>query len=187
MNLEIFQRAHRNHLGQPLKVDGDLGPQTQWALDVDALGARGRIINAGLEHVGLLEQGTNRGPEIDAWLLRCGAPLGSPWCAAFASACVSFGGTNLHEASVARLVQLLPRTMNPRPGDLGYWLDANGTGHVWIWTAVGSQTGLTVEGNSDNGVRVWERLLCDSLVTVPERMPLVLPGATFKARGGQTR
>lgn len=192
--VRAFQRIRRNHLGQALDVDGDIGPQTQWALDVEALGARGRIINAALDEVGLLEQGVNRGPKIDLWNARCGVPMGSPWCAAFASACVSAGGVNLHTASVAALVRTLTRTLTPRPGDLGCWLNADGTGHVWVWTCFDAmQTeGYTVEGNTDSGVRVWTRNVAEfiSLVTIPEPPTLVglpKPRPPFKARGGQTR
>lgn len=183
-----FQRTHRNHLGKPLKVDGDIGPQTQWALDLEALGARGRIVNAALEHVGLAEQGTNRGPEIDLWLRRCGAPVGLPWCAAFASACVSAGGRNLHEASVARLAALLPHTDRPLPGDIGYYLHADGTGHAWIWSCTSATRGYTVEGNSDNAVRVWLRRLaeCKSLRTIG--LPtLASPTPPARAQSGGTR
>ena len=186
-----FQATHRTHLGQPLKQDGDIGPQTQWALDVDAFGKRGLIIQAALDHVGLIEQGTNRGPEIDAWLLRCGAPLGSAWCAAFASAMASFGGINLHEASVARLSTLLGDSYpDPIPGDIFYWLNGDGTGHCGIVTGVAGYNILTCEGTSANGVRVWQRsqVGLKFLRTIPERKaPGIPPGATLKARGGQTR
>lgn len=33
-------------------------------------------------------KGTNRSPEIDAWLTALGSPLGSPWCAAFCHHCL---------------------------------------------------------------------------------------------------
>lgn len=37
------------------------------------------------KYIGLKEQGTNRGPEIDRWLKNTGVAVGNPWCAAFAS------------------------------------------------------------------------------------------------------
>jgi hypothetical protein len=192
MNIREFQRTHCNHLGQPLDVDDDIGPETQWALDVEALGARGRIVLAALDHVGLEEAppGSNRGPDIDAWLLRCGVPVGLAWCAAFASHCVSFGGTNVHEASVARLAQKLPQVMTPLAGDVFYWLNPDGTGHCGIVTGVAASVILTCEGNSEDGVRVWrrERAGLKFLSTVAEpKQPGVPSGAVLKSRAGKTR
>jgi hypothetical protein len=194
--IETFQRSRRNHLGKPLAVDGELGPQTQWALDVEAIGAPGKIINYGLEHVGaVFENGDNRHPLIDGWLLRCGVPVGLAWCAAFASACISAGGRNVHEASVSRLAKLLQPTDSPRAGDVGYWLNDDGTGHCWIWTSTDLERrwGSTVEGNSQNAVRCWLRPFgregIKSLRSLPEpaQPRLLQTGLEIQARGGQTR
>ena len=46
--------------------------------------------------------GSNRSPEIDRWLTAVGAPLGSPWCAAFMYACLVAG---LPFAQVRAVVQ----------------------------------------------------------------------------------
>jgi hypothetical protein len=168
--IKAFQATHRNHLGEPLKVDGDLGPQTAWALAIAELGAkRQAIVSAAQDHVGRSENGDNRDPEIDRWLLRCGVPVGLAWCAAFASFCVSASGLNLHEASVARLSKLLPHTDAPQPGDVGYYLNPDGTGHCWIVIGVGPTTILNIEGNQRNAVRVLRRVRSQArfLQTVP--------------------
>jgi hypothetical protein len=46
------------------------------------------IIDAARHHLGVCEdpQGSNRGPEIDAWNLAAGVPLASFWCASFVAA-----------------------------------------------------------------------------------------------------
>lgn len=48
----------------------------------------------GLSKVGVHEQPafSNRGPQIDEWLLACGVPAGNPWCQAFANAILHYGG-----------------------------------------------------------------------------------------------
>ncbi len=58
--LEAFQKTHLSHLGRPLKADGVLGPQSEWALDFDTLstGRRSivRVAQAGGHHPGLAAQ-----------------------------------------------------------------------------------------------------------------------------------
>lgn len=191
--IRAFQRRHVNHLGRPLAVDGDIGPETQWALDVASLGDISFAIWAAVDQVGLIEVGTNRGPEIDRWVLRCGVPLGLAWCAAFVSYCLSQQpGVNLHEASVERLARLLPETDSPCVGDLFFWLNADGTGHVGMIIGLDGDDILTCEGNSENGVRVWlrSRQGLRFLSTRPKQRQPGIPGKakiTRKARGGQTR
>jgi hypothetical protein len=196
MNAEeilAFQRRRCNHLGKPLKQDGDLGPETQWALDVDSLGDISLAIWAAVDQAGLIEVSTNRGPEIDRWVLRCGVPLGSAWCAAFVSYCLShLPGVNLHEASVARLARLLPEVFSPQVGDVFFWLNEDGTGHCGLVIGLDGLDVLTCEGNSENGVRVWVRAASGLrfLRAVPEPRQPGIPGKaklTRKQRGGQTR
>jgi hypothetical protein len=191
--VKAFQRRRTNHLGKPLKQDGDIGPETQWALDVDSLGDISLAIWAAVDQVGLIEVGTNRGPEIDRWVLRCGVPLGSAWCAAFVSMALShLPGVNLHEASVARLARLLPETDSPLVGDVFFWLNEDGTGHCGLIIGTDGDDILTCEGNSENGVRVWVRAKGNLrfLSTRPQPRQPGIPGKaklTRKARGGQTR
>ncbi len=193
--IKAFQRnpRHRNHLGEALEVDGWIGPQTQWALAVEDLAPKRRaIIHFCLDMLELkiTEQpiGSNRHPWIDATLLRCGVAVGSAWCAAGASLAVSASGLNLHEASVARLSKLLPHTNNPQPGDLSLYLNADGTGHVWVDFAVSETELLTWECNQAHAIRVCTRprfqvgRVLQHLCTVP------LPGVMAAPQaGGSTR
>jgi hypothetical protein len=185
--IKTFQAAHRNPYGEALAVDGILGPQTQWALAISELGAkRNAIVNFHLDHVGqVTENGDNRGPEIDRWLLRCGVPVGLAWCAAYVSAAVSAAqGINLHEASVARLSKLLPHVAEPQPGDLGYYLNADGTGHVFLVIGVAPTTVMTGEGNQRNGCRTLRRVRSPLrfLQTVPTAGVLQVEFATGGTR-----
>lgn len=185
--IEAFQACHRNHLGEPLDVDGVIGPETAWALAIEDLGhKRNAIVNFHLDHVGRVsENGDNRHPEIDRWLLRCGVPVGLAWCAAYVSAAVSAAqGMNLHEASVARLSKLLPHTDCPQPGDIGYWLNADGTGHCFLVIGVGPTTVMTGEGNQRNGCRTLRRVRSQLrfLQTVPTAGVLPVEFATGGTR-----
>ncbi|KAB2784739.1 CHAP domain-containing protein [Brucella anthropi] len=107
-SLEAFQIANVDASGQPLNVDGKLGPNTDWALDA-ALGnqtldvkssivlpdlAAGKTTGSKALSVamnemnsGCGEQGAdNRGPDVRRYL-NGKAPEGSSWCAGFVSYC----------------------------------------------------------------------------------------------------
>lgn len=157
-DLIAFQHLHIGPDGLQLEADGVLGPKTQWALDLDDLPLwRGDIVLAGLRRVGITEQGENRGPDIDAWNTAARAPLGSPWCASFASMCIRSGRIDCREASVHRLAALFPEVDAPLPADLCILRRPSGTGHVDIVTGVGAEVVSVVGGNVGNGVRAGLR------------------------------
>lgn len=160
--IRAFQdRPSYDWLGMRLKPDGILGPKTRWALAVAELDPRRQaIVENACGFVGLTERETNRHPDIDAWLQRCGAPLGSPWCAAFASWCISVNGLkNVRVASAQKLGQLHTRaTTRPVPGDVMWFPTGEWTGHCGIVVGVGLDAVATVEGNQDNAVRLVRRL-----------------------------
>jgi hypothetical protein len=158
-----FQRLHVGPDGQKLRADGDLGPRTQWAMDIEALpGWRQDIVLMGLRHVNVKETSRNRGPEIDAWLRACKVDpednVDDPWCAAFASMCLRAGGIEAREASVARLAKLFVEVASPLPGDLCCLHRADGTGHVDIVTGNGVGVVSVVGGNVGNAVRAGLRM-----------------------------
>lgn len=156
-----FQRDHTDHLGQPLKADGVIGERTQWALDLAShVMPRQRIIATALGFVGVTEssQGSNRGPEIDAWTRRCGVGVGVPWCASFVSWCMSQPGLpEIKEGSVLKLSHLLPVITEPLPGDVMFFMHDATTGHCGLLLGADRGTIMTVEGNSMNAVRVVTR------------------------------
>jgi hypothetical protein len=147
-----FQSEHTDHEGKPLAVDGDLGPITLWAMAVDNLSAeRRKTVLTACEHVGVKEEpmGSNRGPDIDFWLKRCGVPVPkdpkepapkNAWCAAFVSYVLSQAGKLVRK--FARVYDWVHKSglkcvpiEDVQAGDLGCFLrdwqadDREGLGH----------------------------------------------------------
>jgi hypothetical protein len=166
--VRVFQQGRLGPSGAFLVVDGDYGPATQWAEAISELPYEPRsLVLHALGYVGVHEsQGPNRDPIIDGWIQRCpGARLGDPYCAAFVSKMLYLatgGRIDPKECSVARLVAKYAKVefKDLRVGDLAYWLNPNGTGHIGIVSGIdftGAEVAL-VEGNSNNAVRVGRRL-----------------------------
>lgn len=161
--IEAFQREHQNHLGAPLDVDGIIGPETEWSLDFETLcPVRQHIVLAAREHLGLREEppGSNSDATglIRAWLARCGARPGDPWCAAFASWCLSEGLRELVcQAGAQALGKRFPVTTLPTAGDLFWFPTARVRGHVGLVIGVGPHEVMTIEGNCGNAVRCVRR------------------------------
>jgi hypothetical protein len=159
----LYQASHKNHLGQPLRVDGVLGPETQWALDFETIcEARRTIIERAWQYLGLAEDppGSNDDPLklIRTWLGRCGAAPGDPWCAAFASHCLSAGTPRLVRCAGAQaLGGLFPPTAEPRPADIFWFPTGRIHGHVGLVLGVGAAEVMTIEGNCANMVRCVRR------------------------------
>lgn len=184
-----FQGRNYDWLGDRLKVDGAIGPKTAWAMAIAKLDPRRQAIVArACACVGIVERQTNRGPDIDAWLERCGAPLGSPWCAAFASWCISVASLPVvREASAQRLGKSLTATRSPEPGDVMWFPTGDWTGHCGIVIGVGVSEVATVEGNQDNAVRCVRRSIPDvkfgdpaNIAHYPGLLPQVPPGLVLK-------
>jgi hypothetical protein len=176
-----FQRGRFDWEGKPLVVDGALGPRTRWALAISRLDTRRQAIVANAcGFVGLRERSTNRGPDIDTWLERCGAELGSPWCAAFASWCISVPGLpSVREAGA----QALGRSMRPTtlilPGDVMWFPTGTWTGHCGIVIGTGPGELAVVEGNHENRVALVRRRMADVRVVTPlpvEELAEIPPG-----------
>ena len=107
--VELFQAQHLDQHGQPLVVDGRVGPLTMWSLTHEepavtqpaaidfeeepppggsavgraALTAAMGEISAGAREIG----GDDRGPFVAKYLAAVGLPEGNDWCAAFACWC----------------------------------------------------------------------------------------------------
>lgn len=190
MDVEAFQRQHLNHLGRALRVDGTIGPQTEWALDFETItAARRAMVHAAQDWIGHTEDplGSNRDPRgiIQAWLERCGARPGDPWCASFLSHCL---GT-VHIAGAQALGKHYPPTSSPFVGDIFWYPTDLVHGHCGLITGVGASEVMTIEGNCNNAVRCclrprqglrFARVLDDVTGTCPGIVPSVLlaPGAT---------
>lgn len=122
---------------------------------------RAEIVDRALRHLGHAEVSPNRSPLIDEWLRRCGLDPGNayPWCAAFASWCISDrlsadgGRTQVKTAGALALGALFQQTREPRPGDLMFFPTGGGKGHCGIVEHVSPDQVLCIEGNSENRVR----------------------------------
>ncbi len=162
-DLREFQRTHADHMGKALVVDGIDGPRTEWARDFESLcEARRNIIREGQLYIGLVEDppGSNSDPAgfIRGWLARCFARPGDPWCAAFASVCLSAGLPHqLRVANAQGLGKRFPKTTQPVSGDLFWYPTGPVKGHVGLVLGVAPLEVMTLEGNCDNAVRVVRR------------------------------
>jgi len=183
VDVRAFQSAHSNHRGEPLDVDGVLGPETRWSMAVEALGPERRdYVRAACNAVGFVEDpiGSNDDPEgwIRGLLARCGVAPDLAWCAAFASWIVH--GPKI--AGAVRLGQHYPKTMNPLPGDLMWFPTGNGNGHCGIVIGVSMVEVMTVEGNLDNRVQCVrrERMMCNFSRVTDEPVQGAMPGIITK-------
>lgn len=183
--VRAFQRGRHDWEGKRLVVDGDLGPRTRWAFAISCLDPRRQAIVANAcGFVGLVERATNRGPEIDSWNERCGAPLGSPWCASFTSWCISVPGLpSVREASAQALGRALRPSQLILPGDVMWFATGSWQGHCGIIIGTGPGELAVVEGNHQNRVALVRRRMADvrcmtplpvaDLADIPPGLPLV--------------
>jgi len=197
LDISEFQAEHYNHLGKKLVVDGVLGPETRWAMDVASLSSERRAVwDRAKQYIGLAEDPpfSNDDPEgiIDGWLKAARAKEGDPWCAAAASFWLS-ASTPVAIAGAIRLGKHFPETDTPWAFDL-FWYPTNdkGNGHVGLVIGVGSVEIMTLEGNCDNAVRVrrrprkglrFSRTFDETLGTCPKvilspKVPLLIGGGT---------
>lgn len=157
--LKDFQAAHTDWEGKALVVDGDLGPRTEWALAMSCLDPRRQeIVRRACSKVGIVELGVNRSIQIDEWNHRAGLPLSSPWCASFASWCLSVeGAPEIREGSALALGRLLRSVSLIQPADVMWFPTGTSTGHCGIVIGLGPGEVACVEGNHQNGVRLTRR------------------------------
>ena len=174
-----FQALSRDANGIPLLIDGKVGAITWSVLFSVPVGVPdpayqpSAVVAKALEiaksQSGVLEDppGSNRGPQVEAYLKRAGCSPGDPWCASFVYWCFDEAAQALH------LQNLLPRTgscmthwsdtkgrkttarqatNNPslvKPGDVFIINHGNWKGHTGMVTAVGDGYITTVEGNTN--------------------------------------
>ena len=110
--------------------------------------------------VGEKEQGHNAGPFVTMLLKAVSLPAGNAWCAAFISFCLRKAGFNGGPIGFGRarvkawadwaFENDLIRN-NPRRGDLFFWINKNGTGHIGFVLSSRDDLGRfrTLEGNTN--------------------------------------
>ena len=148
-----------NHLGLPLRVDGDAGPETRWALAAALLQIERQLaIRRAQRHLGLVEASPNVDREgiIASYLLECGVKVPSAWCAAALSCWLAVPGIRI--AGAQAIGRAFPAVKDPVAGDVFWYPTGEWEGHCGLVTGVGALDVMTIEGNSDNGQRCWRRL-----------------------------
>ncbi len=113
--------------------------------------------------------GANRGQDVEAWLTRAGAVPGDPWCASFASWCISVAGLPIvRQAGAQALGKRFPAvTGSVSPGDVMWFPTGPWQGHCGIVVGVGVEHVATVEGNNNNAVRIVRRVRDDVSFSSP--------------------
>ena len=197
-----FQAASRDWTGAPLKVDGQLGPRTRWAMAIADLPRwRRDVVRRATDMHGACESpnGSNRGEWVDAFLRPAGIGLGHPWCAAFVSWVFRECGLledvpGGYHVSAAKLLRALPAQIGePTPGDVFGWVNPDGTGHVGFVLGAANRLNVlaTIEGNSENRVRCcWRPRASLQIATLEPLLEAPLPivtDAPMVERAGNTR
>lgn len=111
---------------------------------------------------GVREVGKNDGFWARMFLKAVGLTAGYSWCAAFVYFCLLKSGVNTHKlpakwrsARVAEWAKWAKATKRlrakPQRGDMFFWLNANGTGHIGFVRNVAKwpESFETIEGNTD--------------------------------------
>lgn len=118
------------------------------------------------------ERGRNAGPEVDKYLAAAGLSPGYPWCAAFVTWCIKKIDKALMPRNGRAAVFSWAKwaedngrlSQEPKRGNLFFWLDRQGFGHIGFVTSVlPGGVFLTIEGNTDEagsreGVKVARRM-----------------------------
>lgn len=163
-----------------LAPDGVAGPRTLAAIhggddyrytadgwlvyDVDVPPRLVEVVRAAVGCIGTRETppGSNRGPEIDRWCEAAGIPVGSAWCAAWATAMLqNVDGPTIPRLGSAlkvrewgrqhgRLVALSDKFL---PGDLFVIMRGPVHGHAGIIAGDDGETVRSVEGNAGDACR----------------------------------
>lgn len=136
--VKLFQAQHVDMQGRSLKQDGEIGAITWEVLfgaasvgssrqpDSNYLRQVLEIARAqALEQVREVPRNSNRGPQVDQYLLRAGASPGLPWCCAFVYWCFDEAAKGMRRAN----------PMVRTAGCLDHWSRAAGNGAQRIMSA----------------------------------------------------
>lgn len=178
--IKIFQATHRDQMGNPLEIDGEVGSLTWAALFgteniVVSEDAPNNLLTEVLKvastQVGVMEDppGSNKGPEVDQYLASVGLPPGNFWCAAFVywcfnKACIQLGRNNpvyktghvmTHWNKTAGkkivTVDAVDKPSLIKPGHIFILNTGGSSGHTGLVEKVEGGFIHTIEGNSNDG------------------------------------
>lgn len=183
--VKLFQSRSVDALGQPLKPDGEIGAITWGALfgeekvpSVDT--TSDVLLTTVLEHAAADEKrqvrevppGSNRGPDVEAYLKSVSVPPGNSWCAAFIyfifqkaaadlgrpNPLFKTGGCLAHwNGAPSKGAQRIPSAKalaDPsllQPGMIFIMDHGKGLGHTGLIESVAGGMFTTLEGNANGG------------------------------------
>ncbi len=187
--VKLFQTLFRDVHNNPLEADGIVGPLTWESLfgevfTPDATAPNDLLREAlsfAQTQVGVMEKpvGSNKGPEVNAYLASVNVPPGNFWCAAFVYFCFNEAAKKLGvvnplvktagcldhwNRTKAKKVKAVDARNNPslvKPGNIFIIDHGGGHGHTGIIKRVEGGRLITIEGNSNpngssNGIGVFE-------------------------------
>lgn len=118
------------------------------------------VVVVAQSQLGISEQphGSNKGPEVDQYLLSVGITFPAAWCAAFVYWCFKQAGISgvPKTGGVLDMWNKAPnnRVTYPQPGDVVIFDYGGGKGHTGIVESVDDDKLTTIEGNTnDDGSR----------------------------------
>lgn len=185
-SVKLFQSRFTDLQGQPLVVDGKVGPLT-WGtlfgpLSVEVSSPEpgpllAEVLAVAASQVGVMEEppGSNRGPQVDAYLRSAGldpAAGSFAWCAAFVywcfdQACQRLGrpnpavktagvlnhwrGAGRKGVPLLRHDEAMADPSRIRPGSLFVYSTGGGFGHIGLVEEVRPGRLVTIEGNTNDG------------------------------------
>lgn len=187
--VKVFQSTHRDQLGNPLEIDGKVGAITWAALfgtlavPVIESGAKelpAEALKVAISQVGVMEspEGSNSGPQVDAYLKSVNLGPGYYWCAAFIYWCFqqasealgrknpvfrTAGCVNHWNQTKGKKIAAADAVENPallKPGQIFIINHGRGAGHTGLVERIEGGFLHTIEGNSNpagssNGIGVF--------------------------------
>jgi hypothetical protein len=187
--VKLFQSTHRDQLGNPLEIDGKIGAITWaalfgvWMVPTIEDGSNALLTEAvrvAGTQVGIMEspEGSNSGPEVDAYLQSVGLGPGFYWCAAFVYWCFAKASVKLGRPNPVfktagcmnhwlktkgKKIDASDAVENPlllKPGQIFIINHGRGSGHTGILEKIEGGFLHTIEGNSNpagsaNGIGVF--------------------------------
>lgn len=107
--------------------------------------------------MGEKEQGHNAGPFVTMLLKAVSLPPGNAWCAAFVSYCLKKAGFTKGPTKNRARVKAWADwgfekgviTKHPQRGDLFFWLNQNGTGHIGFYLGDDPDGMRVIDGNTN--------------------------------------
>ncbi len=177
--VKLFQATHQDQFGNPLEVDGKIGSLT-WAslfgienivvTDTAPNSLLAEAVKVAMTQLGIMEDppGSNRGPQVNAYLASVGLPPGLFWCAAFVywsfdkaaqkigkvNPLVKTGHVMSHwNKTTGKKITTQEAVNKPsliKPGHIFILNTGGSSGHTGIVEKVEGGFIHTIEGNSNN-------------------------------------